>query len=151
MKLIFCLQINTKVFYKLIVSLWVCVARHAQKYPKQQLCNIFAISQGKHDGVEFLSAGKQIFLWIGTIILGVWPGIPKLSKIASLLYLCNIVRKKWVISCMQIRTKASCKFMLWFLMGMRMLEMKLSFCVQINIKVFYMVISTVWPSKFPVR
>ena len=29
-KLIFCLQINTKVFYKLIVSLWVCVARHAQ-------------------------------------------------------------------------------------------------------------------------
>ena len=30
MKLIFCLQINTEVFYKLIVSLWVCVARHAQ-------------------------------------------------------------------------------------------------------------------------
>ena len=25
----FCLKINTKVFYKLIVSLWVCVARHA--------------------------------------------------------------------------------------------------------------------------
>ena len=30
MKLNFCLQINTKVFYKLIVSLWVSVARHAQ-------------------------------------------------------------------------------------------------------------------------
>ena len=29
-KLIFCLQINTNVFYKLIVLLWVCVARHAQ-------------------------------------------------------------------------------------------------------------------------
>ena len=29
-KLIFCLQINTKVFYKLIISLWVYVARHAQ-------------------------------------------------------------------------------------------------------------------------
>ena len=28
MKLIFCLQINMKVFYKLIVSLWVCIARH---------------------------------------------------------------------------------------------------------------------------
>ena len=30
MKLIFCLQINTKVFFKLIVSLWVGKARHAQ-------------------------------------------------------------------------------------------------------------------------
>ena len=30
MKLIFSLQINTEVFYKLVVSLWVCVARHAQ-------------------------------------------------------------------------------------------------------------------------
>ena len=29
-KLIFCLQINTKVFYKLIGSLWVRVDRHAQ-------------------------------------------------------------------------------------------------------------------------
>ena len=30
MKLIFCLQINAKVFCKLIVSLWVCRARDAQ-------------------------------------------------------------------------------------------------------------------------
>ena len=30
MKLIFCLQINTKVFIKLLVSLWVYVARHVQ-------------------------------------------------------------------------------------------------------------------------
>ena len=29
-KLIFWLQTNTKVFYKLILSLWVCVAKHAQ-------------------------------------------------------------------------------------------------------------------------
>ena len=26
----FCLQINTKVFYKLTVSLWACLTRHAQ-------------------------------------------------------------------------------------------------------------------------
>ena len=26
----FCLQINTKVFYKLIVSRWFCLASHAQ-------------------------------------------------------------------------------------------------------------------------
>ena len=91
--------INTKVFYKMIVLLWVYVARHVQstqsskfamsfqyvqksmrdevdfvpadnherflqgdsitlgvhsqacsKYPKQQICNIFPISQGKHEG-----------------------------------------------------------------------------------------------------
>ena len=29
-EVVFCLQINTKVFYKLIVSLWACLARHAQ-------------------------------------------------------------------------------------------------------------------------
>ena len=29
-KLVFCLQMNMKVFYKFIVSLWVCIARHVQ-------------------------------------------------------------------------------------------------------------------------
>ena len=48
MKLIFCLKINTKVFYKLIVSLCVCAySQLCLKYPKQQVYNIFAISQGK--------------------------------------------------------------------------------------------------------
>ena len=40
MKLIFCLQINTDIFYKLIVSVRVCVARHAQSTQN----NKFAIS-----------------------------------------------------------------------------------------------------------
>ena len=40
LKLIFCLQINIKVFYKLILSLWVCVARHVQRTQN----NKFAIS-----------------------------------------------------------------------------------------------------------
>ena len=56
-KLIFCLQKNTDVFYKLIVSLWVCVARHAQSNGN----NKFAISLQylkKHmkDAVDFLPA-----------------------------------------------------------------------------------------------
>ena len=47
------------------------------------------------DEVDFLSADKcQIFTQIDTIILGVWPGMPKLPKIISLLFLCNISRKK---------------------------------------------------------
>ena len=39
-KLVFCLQMNMKVFYKFIVSLWVCIARHAQS----TLNNKFTIS-----------------------------------------------------------------------------------------------------------
>ena len=46
MKLLFCLQINTKVFYKLIVSLWACLARHAQSTQNNKL----TISQGKCEG-----------------------------------------------------------------------------------------------------
>ena len=50
---------------------------------------------------------------------------PKVPKIASLQYLYNISKKK--------------------------LEMKLIFCMQINIKVSYKLISTLWASKFPTR
>ena len=35
-KLIFCLQANPKVFVKLIVSLWVCAARHAESTQKSK-------------------------------------------------------------------------------------------------------------------
>ena len=47
--------------------------------------------------------------------------MPKLPKITSLLFLCNILRKKWeikLIFCMQISIKVSYKLILWFLMGM---------------------------------
>ena len=53
MKLIFGLQINMKFFYKLIISAWVCLSVCSQaclKYPKQQVYNIFVISQGKCEG-----------------------------------------------------------------------------------------------------
>ena len=51
------------------------------------------------DEVDFLPADKrQWFSQIYTIILGVWSVMPKLPKMVSLLFLCNILRKKWVIS-----------------------------------------------------
>ena len=34
---VFCLQINTNVFYKLIVSLWVCAVRHLQNTQNDML------------------------------------------------------------------------------------------------------------------
>ena len=84
-----------KVFYKLIVSLWVCIAWHVHRYP-EQVYNIFAMKKVKEnvkDEVDFLPADmRQMFPQNDTIILGVWPGMPKLPKI-SFLFLC-ILRKK---------------------------------------------------------
>ena len=73
MKLIFCLQIQTKVFSKLVVSLWVCIARHAQNTQY----NKFAISlqylkKEMSDEIDFLHADKYeklIKLQIDTMIL----------------------------------------------------------------------------------
>ena len=62
----FWLQINTKVFYKLIVSLWVCIPRHVHSTQN----NKFAISlqylkENMKDAVYFLLANKrQSFLQI---------------------------------------------------------------------------------------
>ena len=110
-KLIFCLQINTNVFYKLLLSLWVCLARHAQTTQN----NKFAISlqylkKELSDEVDFLHADKhESLLQIDTMILMGWSSISKVPKIASLQCLYNISKKK--------------------------LKMKLIFCMQINIKV----------------
>ena len=73
MKLIFVLQINTKVFFNLVVSLWVCVARHAQSTQN----NKFAISlqcfkERVKDKVGFLPADKHQRFQINTIIFSVF-------------------------------------------------------------------------------
>ena len=41
MELIFCLQINADIFYKMIVSLWVCIARQAQSTKNNQFAITF--------------------------------------------------------------------------------------------------------------
>ena len=123
MKLIFFLQIITKVFYKLIVSLCVFIASHAQSTQN----NKFAISwqylkkNMKDEDDFFLTDKRQRLLQIDSIILDEWPGMLKSPKITSLLFLCIILRKKWVmklIFCMQISMKVSYKLILLFLMGL---------------------------------
>ena len=47
MNLLFCLKINTNVFYKLIGFLWLC--KSCTYYPKRQVYNISPISQGKRE------------------------------------------------------------------------------------------------------
>ena len=80
------------------------------------LCLLINTKLLKDEG-NFLPADKrQWFPQIDTIILSVWPGMPKLPKITSLLFLCNILRKKWVmklISCMPTSMKACYKLILW--------------------------------------
>ena len=85
MKLIFCLQIKTKDFFKMILAfeVCVCVSRHAQITQN----NKFAISlqylkKEVSDEVDFLHADKhESFLQIDTMIFdGDGQAFPKLPK-----------------------------------------------------------------------
>ena len=73
MKVIFCLQINIKAFYKMIVSLWVCVARHAQSTKNNRFTiSLQYLKENVKDEVDFLPDDKtRRFLQSDTIILGV--------------------------------------------------------------------------------
>ena len=88
------------------------------KVPKtslQYLYNKKKLKENVKDEVDFLPADKcQMFPQIDTIILGVWPGMPKLPKITSLLFLCNILRKLKLklIFCMPASMKACYKLIL---------------------------------------
>ena len=113
MKLIFCMQINVKVFYKIIVSLWVRVARHAQSTENRNFAiSLQYVKENVKDEIGFLPADqRQKFLQISSKrfyhLRCVRPVMAKLPKITSLLF-CNSLRKEWVkkmIFCMQIRMK----------------------------------------------
>ena len=78
-----------------IDSITLDVHIHAcPKYLGQEVYNIFAISQEKcKRWTWFLCTDNcQRLLQSDTIILDIW--MPKLSKIKSFLFLCNILRKK---------------------------------------------------------
>ena len=62
-----------KDFYKVIVSLWVCIARHAQSTQNNKFAIYFQYLKENVKGeVDFLLADKpQRFLQIDTIALGV--------------------------------------------------------------------------------
>ena len=87
-------------FYKMIVSLWVCVTKHAQSAENNKFTiSLQYLKENVKGEVVFLPAGKcRKFLQSDTIILCVcvcvWPDMPKLPNITSLLFLCNMLRKK---------------------------------------------------------
>ena len=99
------------------------ISQTGPKYQKQSVYNIFAISQGKHEGWSWFFACWQMLKVFSNWYYHfrcVWPGMSKLPKITSLLFLYNMLRKKWVIQlifCIQISMKACHKLILRFFDG----------------------------------
>ena len=72
MEFIFGMLIKIKVFYKLIVSFWVYVARHAQSIQNKFSISLQYLKENMKDEVDFLPADKhQTFLQSDTVIFGV--------------------------------------------------------------------------------
>ena len=97
MKLIFCLQLNVKVFYKLIVSSWVYVACHSQSTHNDKFAiSLQYLNENVKDEIDFY---LQIKIK-GTfkLILSFYVcGMPNLPKITSLLFLWYMSINKWMM------------------------------------------------------
>ena len=123
MKLIFCLQMNVKGFFKLLLSFYVCVTRYTQITQDSKFAvSLQYLKKELSDEVDFLHADKhESLLQIDSMIL---MGIVKHSQSSQnsmfTMSLCNISKNK--------------------------LKMKLVFCMEINIKVSEKFISTLWVS-----
>ena len=106
----------------------MCVARHAPITQNNKFdISLQHVNKEVSDVVDFLLADKhESLLQIDINIFWWWrSSTPKVPKIASSQCLYNISKKK--------------------------LEKKLNFWMQINIKVSYKLISTLWGSQFPTR
>ena len=72
MKFIFGIQINIKVFYKLILSFWVCLGKHAKFIGNKESTSLQYLQKDVGDEVGFLLVDKrESFLQVDTICLGV--------------------------------------------------------------------------------
>ena len=80
----FFLQINTKSFYKLIVSLWVCMARHAESTQNNNfIISLQYLKEHVKDGVDFspLIIVKRFFKVILSFFMCVATVMKKLTDI----------------------------------------------------------------------
>ena len=79
MKFIFGMQRNIKVFYKLILSFWVCVARHAQSTQNEKLaylCNISRKTQEMKQ-IFWLQINVKVFY---KMVVSFWVCLPRLAQ-----------------------------------------------------------------------
>ena len=90
MKLIFYMQIN-KPFYKLIPSKLVNMASLAQSTRNIKLAkSLQYLKKEVRDKVDFCRDKLQSIQKVGTVISD---GMPKVLKITTMQYLCNVSRK----------------------------------------------------------
>ena len=119
MKLIFYLQINTTIFYKLIVSLWVCMTRHAQSTQNNNfIISLQYLKENVKDGVDFslLIIVKRFFKVILSFLMCVTRHAQIIQNKKFAIF-CNILREKWMTKltfCMQVSMKTYYKLILWF-------------------------------------
>ena len=119
MKFVFCIQINIKVLYKLILSFWVCATRHVQSTQNKKfayLCNISSKAWGMKL-IFCLQINTKVFYKLIVSLWLVYPGMPKVPKTIRLQYLCNISRNMWrmnLVFCLQISVKGFFKLLLSF-------------------------------------
>ena len=103
------IQIKIKVFCKLILSLLVCVARHAQSTQNWKFASLQYFQKSMWDEVGCLPADKhKCFLQVNSIALK----CTKLPKITSLQYLKKNMKDK--VDFLQINTRGFCKLILSF-------------------------------------
>ena len=90
MKLIFYMQIN-KPFYKLILSILVNMASLAQSTRNNKFAkSLQYLKKEVRDKVDFCRDKLQSIQKVGTVISD---GMPKVLKITTMQYLCNVSRK----------------------------------------------------------
>ena len=153
MKLIFCLKISRKVFNKLIVLLLGVHSHACPKYPNQQVCSISRKTLRMKLIFCLKIKMKGFFKLILLLQVCVASHVPKLAKVTSLLFLCNILKKRGMtlLFCMQHESLIEIDAMILMelakysqsILGSNLqrlynifkkkLEMKLIFCMQINI------------------
>ena len=113
MKFIFCMQINIEVFYKLILSFWVSVTRHAQSTQNkfEYLCNI-SIKAWRMKLIFCVQINIKVFY---KMIVSFWVCIARHAQTTVLQYLCNMSRKIWrmkLIFCLLINIEGLFKLIL---------------------------------------
>ena len=130
------------------------------KYPKQYVYNIFVISQGKCEGWTWSFAYRLTSKVSSNCyhhFKCACPGLLKLPKVTSLLFLCKILGNNWVmklIFCMQVSMKACYKLIIWgwpriskvpkreslqclYSISKKKLRLRLIFCMQSFLKVYF--------------
>ena len=98
MKFIFGMQKNIKIFYRLILSFWVCLTRHAQSIQNKKFAYISNISRktGRMKLIFCLQINIKDFF---KLILSFEVSVDRHNRITwnNKFSICNILRKKWVM------------------------------------------------------